>query len=203
MRAVLLAVLFACFNSAIAEDLGVLGKVYPIQEESLIEAIKARLSTMQESGELAEKHEELLEQSRQYAQRPPGVDLPRATEYRAVPVDPSFTLSRDIVDAEGKVLFEKGLVINPLKYRPLTRAICFLDGDDGAQVEWLADACPSSENSKVVLVNGNVVELMKSLQRRLYFDQHGTLVARFEITALPAVVRQSEEILYVEQFPIQ
>lgn len=202
MKAILLVALFACFSTAYAEDLGVIGEVYPIHEEDLIEAIKSRLKAMQDSGELDAQHRELTDRSRAYVRRPPGVSLPRAERYQARPFDLSFTLQESIKDAEGNTLFEKGITINPLSHRPLTRALCFINGDDSAQVIWLEEACPVGA-SKSILVNGDIAELMQALGRRLYFDQAGVLVQRFEITALPAVVRQSDEVLYVEQFPIE
>jgi len=203
MKAPLLALLIVFSSAAVAEDLGVIGETYPIKEKDMIQAIEEKLAGMQESGELQKEHEQLRKRSESYARRPPGTDLPRAYEYRATPVDLSFELSEDISDADGNVLFEKGLRVNPLKYRPLTRALCFIDGDDQLQVDWLAGACPGPLESKVILVDGPVVELSEELQRRLYFDQHGVLVARFRISALPAVVRQSGEMLFVEEFPVE
>ena len=203
MKVILLALLTAFSSAALAEDLGVIGETFPIQEPDMIEAIQQRLEAMQDSGELAREHDALREKSRSYARRPEGVGLPRAVTYRARPIDPSFTLSQDIVDAEGRVLFAKGLKINPLKYRPLTRALCFLDGDDPLQVAWSQQACPDMLDSKVILVNGDVLEAANTLQRQVFFDQKALLVTRFDVRAVPAVVRQSGDFLYVEEFPVE
>ncbi|MCZ2802553.1 type-F conjugative transfer system protein TraW [Vibrio alginolyticus] len=196
-----LVVLFVSCN-AFASDLGVIGKTYPIIERDLIDVIHERIEEKTKSGELDELHQGMKDRSKEYASRPPGIDLPRAKEYRAVEVNPVYTLEEDIVDAEGKVLFKAGTKVNPLEIRPLTKTLCFIDGDDPVQVTWMQTYCAKDPRNKLILVNGDFQIVSKQTGLRLYFDQRGYLVGRFGITAVPAVIRQSGKVLYVEEFPI-
>ncbi|EJX7572382.1 type-F conjugative transfer system protein TraW [Vibrio cholerae] len=193
--------LFVSCN-AFTSDLGVIGTTYPIIERDLIDVIHERIEEKTKSGELDELHQGMKERSKEYASKPPGVGLPRAQVYRAVEVNPVYTLEEDIVDAEGKVLFKAGTKVNPLEIRPLTKTLCFIDGDDSEQVTWLETYCAQDPRNKLILVNGNFQMLSKQTGLRLYFDQRGYLVERFGITAVPAVIRQSGKVLYVEEFPI-
>lgn len=199
---IILLVALIAFSKGYAKDLGVVGKTYPIMEEDMVLAIKNKLQAMQDSGELDEKNQELVKRSKGYVKRPSGVVLPRTQEYRAVKVDPTYTLQKDITDADGMVLFKAGTQINPLDYKPLNRTLCFIDADDQEQVQWLQSYCFNDQMYKMILVNGDYLETSKQLGKRLYFDQRGYLVSTFGIQAVPAVIRQSGRYLYVEEFEI-
>lgn len=196
-----MVVLIASFD-ATANDLGLIGPSYPIIERDLIEVIQGRIRDKIEAGELDALHQELIEDSKNYAARPPGTALPRAQVYRAVEINPLYTLEQDIIDADGKVLFKAGTQVNPLTLKPLTKMLCFIDGDDLQQVTWLVTHCAADSSNKLILVNGDFLAITQQLGRRLYFDQQGFLVDRFAIQSLPAVIRQSGEVLYLEEFPI-
>jgi len=196
-----LVALIASFD-VIAKDLGVIGPSYPVIERDLIEVIHERIQQKTASGELGELHNGLKDRTKNYAKRPPGVSLPRALEYRAVEINPVYTLDKDITDADGKVIFKAGTKVNPLEVNPLTKTLCFIDGDDPEQVSWMKEYCSADIRNKMILVNGDYLGLTEKLNLRLYFDQRGYLVERFGIKAVPAVIRQSGKVLYVEEFPI-
>lgn len=201
LKIALLVVLIASFD-ATAKDLGLIGPSYPIIERDLIEVIHGRIRDKTEAGELDALHQELIEDSKSYASRPSGVTLPRALVYRAVEINPVYTLEQDITDADGKLLFKAGTQVNPLHFKPLSKMLCFIDGDDSQQVAWVKTHCSEDLANKLILVNGDYLAITKQLNRRLYFDQQGYLIARFDIHSLPAVIRQSGEVLYLEEFPI-
>lgn len=187
---------------ALAKDLGTIGKTYPITEPDMIEVIHNRITDKAESGELDQLHQDMQTRSKNYARRPPGVVLPRSQAYRAVEINPLYTLEQDIIDAEGKLLFKAGTKVNPLEIHPLTKMLCFIDGDDPDQVIWLETYCAQDIRNKMILVNGDYLAVTQEMGMRLYFDQRGYLVERFGIKSLPAVIRQSGRVLYLEEFPI-
>lgn len=202
MKVILLAVCIAFSSAAWCRDLGVVGETFPIIETDFIEMIQERLAEKVENGELDALHEGMKKQAIDYTRRPVGADLPPAREYRAVEINPVLTLDHDITDAEGKVLFQAGTQINPLHARPLTKWLCFFDGDDAAQVGWILSKCGDKPLNKLIMTNGDIAALSETHKRRFYFDQKGALIERFTILALPAVVRQSGDLLYVEEFPV-
>jgi conjugal transfer pilus assembly protein TraW len=202
MKIVLLVGLFVCSN-VLAKDLGVIGPSYPIAEENIMMVLKNRLLQKEQSGELALLHNEWLNRSKNYVKRPTGIFLPRAKQYRVFSVDPVYTLDRDLFDAKGVLLFKKGARVNPLVIQPVKGMLCFIDGDDVDQVVWLKNYCAKEPLSRMILVKGDYLRLSQNMNKRLYFDQQGKLIARLDIQALPAVVRARNQVLYVEEFPLE
>ena len=203
LKTTLLAVLTALSSSLWARDLGVIGVVYPIAEQDMVEMLQQRAAAKVESGEWDRLRQEMTTRAKAYVRRPAGVRLPRAREYRAVEITPSYVLDRDINDAEGQLLFAKGTRVNPLVVKPLSKDLCFADGDDEQQMQWLLRYCQDNPANKLIMVNGDHQAWTEKLGIRLYFDQRGQLVEKFSIENLPAVVRQSGDVLYMEEFPVE
>lgn len=199
--ATLLVALIAFSSASYATDFGTLGKTYDVAERDLVDEIKEKLRKKQESGELDQLNQAMVGSAKNYVHRPPGLSLPRAIEHKVSMLDPVYTLERDITDADGRLLFTKGTQVNPLRVKPLTKTLCFIDGDDEKQVEWMTKFCASDQKNKLILVKGDFVGLAEKTKLRLYFDQRGYLTKRFDLKALPSVVRQSGYALYIEEFP--
>lgn len=202
MRLIVLSVLLIACSELLARDLGVIGKIYSIDEEDLIEMMQKRLQEKQKNGELAKEMMALKERSEKLIKRPLGVNLPRAKEYKIKSITVSYRLPNDITDADGKILYKAQTVVNPLKIKSLSKALCFFDGDDVKQVEWVNKACGENRLNKLIMTNGEFLTLSNKYQRKFYFDQQGILVTRLGIEALPSVVRQKGDLLYVEEFPV-
>jgi conjugal transfer pilus assembly protein TraW len=97
--------------------------------------IEQRLREKERSGEL----QRLEEQARERGHRPCEIRRPsaglRTTETpRTFYFDPSFTLDRNIVDAQGAVLFAAGTRKNPLEVVSLSKHLLFFDARDPRQV---------------------------------------------------------------------
>lgn len=195
--------LFVCSSALLARDLGVVGPVYPIAEQDMLETIEQRLTALEESGELARIEDDAKARYQAYVERPEGVRLPRATQNRTYYADPSLIVPYDIKDHEGRIIHSAGTTVNPLDYMTLSKQLLFFDGDDPGQVEW-ARAMVGSDpvHIKPILTNGPVLALMKEWQVRLYFDQRGQLVERFGIQRVPAMVSQEEKRLKVAEHGI-
>jgi conjugal transfer pilus assembly protein TraW len=97
--------------------------------------------------------------------------------------DPSITLSEDIHDADGRLLFAAGTTVNPADIAPFPGALLYLSGDDKRQVA-LAEKLIKQKGDalKVILVDGSPAELMRKWERPVYFDQAGAGVRRFGST---------------------
>ncbi len=195
--------LFGCSRALFAQDLGVVGPVYPIVEQDMLLTIEQRLKEMEESGELARIEEDAKARYKAYVERPEGVHLPRAKKNRTYYVDPRLTVPYYIRDHEGRIIHPAGTTVNPLDYITLSKQLLFFDGDDPVQVKWarsMIDRDPL--RVKPILTNGPVLALMKKWQLRLYFDQRGKLVERFGILGVPAVVIQDEHWLKVVEYSL-
>lgn len=198
-----MAVLAACYSQTPAEDLGVAGPVYPIGERSLLAVIEQRLASLRDSGELARLEAAARRRLEGYVREPDGVALPRAVDYRVRLDDPSLTVPHAIRDHRGEVIHPAGTVVNPLDHVTLSRRLLFFDGHDPGQVAWaraLHLSAPS--RSKPILTRGSPVALIEAWGTWIYFDQHGRLVERLRIEALPAVVSQEGAHLRIEEIPL-
>ena len=200
LKALLLAALFACTEVS-ATDLGVIAKTYPILEQDLIEQIKDKIASKDQNGELDELNQQWLTRSKKYAAAPKGSFLPPAVIPRITLIETKITLKTDLMGF-GKVLYPKRTTVNPLKIMRLTYAMCFIDGDEEKQVNWMIKHCTKNPLNKLVLVNGPLEVLSKRTGLRLFFDQGGDLIRRLKITALPAVLSQKGGDLYVEEIPL-
>jgi conjugal transfer pilus assembly protein TraW len=206
MKKLLLVALLASFSfglSAYASDYGVLAKTYPIQEEDLIVVMQRKMAAKVADGTIGKEMDKLKAKSKGYVVRPVGVSLPRTGRYKMTKIDVRYTLHKDILDANGKIIYPAGTTINPLEIYPMKNGFCFIDGDDRDQVAWAKEMCNPSNAMRIVLVNGNYEDVAQKLNIRIYFDQKQTLTKRFNILSVPTVIRQSGSFLVKEAFPIE
>ncbi|NBU94215.1 MAG: type-F conjugative transfer system protein TraW, partial [Actinobacteria bacterium] len=74
---------------------------------------------------------------------------------------------------------------------------------DEAQVRWALEQNKIKKSkTKIILVRGRVIDLMRQKKVRLYFDQQGTLTTKFGIKAVPATVAQEGKMLKVMEVPL-
>lgn len=191
-------VLTACFE-ALAEDLGQVGRAWPVAERDLSEVIIGRLREKEASGELARLHEGMRARARATVRQPPTLGLPRVKLPRSYLFDPSVTVPYDLADHGGKVFYRAGQRVNPLAHRSLTRRIVFLDGSDAAQMHWLRRELSLPGAMKLVLTGGSPEAVRETVQQPVWFDQDGSLVQTFGITAVPAIVAQEGQQLRVRE----
>lgn len=174
-----------------ANNFGVRGDVWPVQEQSLLSLIDSRLKTMEQTGELAQRQEEFKDRVIENTLRPAPVNgLETDTESHTVWYDPTFTVSQDIADDKGRIFARKGQKVNPLESIAFAQTLYFLDADDPRQVVWMKAQKPATVRYKVILTQGNIREATDTLNTRIYFDQGGTLTAQLGIRIIPAVVTQ-------------
>lgn len=181
-----------------AADYGVVGNTYEIKERDLIEVLQAKMQHKMNNGEWDDEVKDMRDRTQSFVDRPEGISLPVTQEYSATSIDVTYRLPENVLDSKGKILHEKGKVVNPLDIYPIKRGLCFIDGDDEKQVAFAKSKC--YPNEKIVLVKGDYSEVANKLDVRIYFDQKQQLVDRFKISSVPTVVRQSGSVLMKEEF---
>jgi conjugal transfer pilus assembly protein TraW len=181
-------------------DLGEIGQTYEIAEPNMLESFHTKLRAAQANGKMAEVEAQMKERFAAHANRPQGITLPRVQEHCVRYYDPSVTLSQDIIDHEGKVLWPAGTTVNPLDYVTLSQQWLFFDGDDPKQSSWARAYLKQYPNQvRPILTQGSIVELSEAWKVRLYFDQHGSYVEKFGIKAVPALMSQEGNKLRIDE----
>lgn len=199
--AALAGLLYATAPAA-AKDYGQQGTVFPIVEPDLLEQIRAKLQRLEASGETARLNADLKKRTIARVNRPePVAGLRVASNPRQWTFDPTITVEADISDDKGRLIIAAGTRVNPLDTVGLRQKLIFIDGDDAQQLAWAIKSYKQAD-AKLILVNGAPLDLMRARLRRFYFDQGGTLVKRFGIRAVPAIVEQQGRILHLREVPL-
>ena len=183
-----------------AKDLGVWGEVWPIEEPYLLMQVDTFLDTLENSGELARLNGEARARARARLEAPPPVPgIVPASAPRTWLYDPAIVVRDDWVTPDGAVIAAAGTRIEPLRHRPLTRELLFIDGRRAVEVEWaLGRAAPTM----IVLLAGRPLDLIRAHKRAFYFDQDGALAERFGLTATPVRIRQEGLKLRIAETPL-
>lgn len=183
-----------------AKDLGVWGEVWPIEESDLLTEVETALEHLESSGELARLEADARARARERLEAPPPVlGIAPATEPRSWLYDPAVVVQEDIVGPAG-LIAAAGTRIEPLAHRPMTQTLLFIDGTRAEEVEWaLAQVAPT----RIVLLAGRPLDLARTHARAFYFDQGGTLTAKFGLKATPTRIRQEGLKLRIDELPLR
>lgn len=187
-----------------ATDLGILGPTYEISEPHLLRMIEERLRAKERSGELARIEQEARARGTDTVRNPPPVVGLRTTAApRTFYFDPTYTLDRNILGAQGELLFAAGTKANPLDIVSLSRHLLFFDARDTRQVRRARELMVHYQGRlKPILTGGSYLDLMKSWRIPVYYDQHGMLTRRLGITQVPALVSQEGKRLRIDEMEV-
>ena len=187
--------------AARAQDLGVIGPVYPIAEPSLLEVILSKLREAEATGVLARLQRETQANAKRGIEEPPPVArITKTTRARSFYYDPSIVVPYAIADAEGKVIVAPGTKVNPLDTVSLSKQLLFIDARDAAQVGHARNILDERGGKvKVILTGGSYLDLMRRWKRPVFFDQQGQLTSKLGIRHVPALVTQEGKRLRIDE----
>ncbi len=193
----------ASAHPAWSQDLGTIGPTYTIAEPELLGQIKARLQSLMSSSEWPRLQAQAQDRLRQAVHQPPALALARTRTPRSFTFDPSITVERNLVDAQGRLIHPAGTRINPLSVVSLSKRLVFFDARDPSQTLFVERLIRQDTHALTrwlpVATGGSPTELMKRWGRTVYFDQQGRLTQRLGITQVPALVRQDALKLRIEE----
>jgi conjugal transfer pilus assembly protein TraW len=178
------------------------GPVYSITEPDLLKTILAKIQEKQRTGELSRLQEEAKQRSIHSIENPkPVPGLSKTAKARTFYYDPSITVTRDVIDpTSGKLLVPASTRVNPLDYVSLSKKLFFFDARDKDQVKEAEDLIRRlGGRVKPILTGGSYMGLMRQWKRKVYFDQQGTLVKKFGIEHVPAIVSQEGKMLRIDE----
>ncbi len=193
------AILFSF--AARAQDLGVIGPVYPIAEPSLLEVILSKLREAEATGVLARLQRDTQTKVKRGIEQPaPVARITKTTKARSFYYDPSIVVPYAITDAEGKVIVAPGTKVNPLDTVSLSKTLLFIDARDAAQVGRAGNILDEHGGKvKVILIGGSYLDLMRRWKRPVFFDQQGQLTDKLGIRHVPALVSQEGKRLRIDE----
>lgn len=200
MKKILLALLFLLISKmALAKDYGIIGATYQIKEKNLLEEIQEKLQLAKKDGRLNKFQEQVKNNIFQQINEPKSHNfLKNAIENRQWFYDPSVHLPYDLKDQNGKIFYKAHTKVNPLEKISLSKSLIFINGVDPNQVKWAIDQYHKKKSKvKIIITQGKIIDLMSAKKIRFYFDQNQTLIKKFEIQALPAVVEQQGKLLKI------
>ncbi|MGE0289757.1 MAG: type-F conjugative transfer system protein TraW [Bradyrhizobium sp.] len=196
-------VVFAMLLSLVAraQDLGVIGPVFPIAEPSLLEVILSKLREAEATGVLARIQRETQANVKRGIEQPAPVErITKTIKARSFYYDPSIVVPYAIADAEGKVIVTPGTRVNPLDTVSLSKALLFIDARDPAQVGRARKILDERGGKvKVILTGGSYLDLMRRWKRPVFYDQQGSLIEKLGIRHVPALVSQEGKKLKIEE----
>jgi len=120
-----------------------------------------------------------------------------ATDYSIQPM----RYPRDIIDANGKVLFAQGTQVNVYRrIRDPKRYIVIADLE--SHYRWLKEVAKPVDGDLVLLANGNVYEARMRTKLDLYLLD-SRFVERFGLMHVPSVVQQEGTMLRVREYAVR
>ncbi len=187
--------------AAHAQDLGVIGPVYPIAEPSLLEVILARLREAESTGVLGRLQRDSQARVKRGVEEPaPVAGITKTTRPRSFYYDPSIVVPYAITDAEGKVIVAPGTRVNPLDTVSLSMQLVFIDGRDATQIGRAQQLLRApGAKVKVILTGGSYLDLMRRWKLPVFFDQQGNLTGKLGIRHVPAIVTQDGKRLRIDE----
>lgn len=189
-----------CLSTVQAKDLGVFGALFPVEENSLIEVIQARLTKLQQEGTLETHQQQIQHRIKNQVERPKAVEgITHTKEPRTFTFDPSITVMKDLKDHEGTVFYQKGQRVNPLETQALSKPLLFIDGDVSSHLTWAFLMLKRHPLAKVILVKGAPLQMMRDLGIQIFFDQAGKITQKLGIRQVPAIVTQEGVLLKIEE----
>ena len=191
--------LFA-FNVS-AQDLGVIGPVYPITEPSLLEVILSKLSNAEATGVLGQLQRDAQTKARRTIEQPEAIsNVSKTTKPRTHYYDPSLIVPYAIADADGRIIIAPGTTVNPLDTVSLSKHLLFFDARDAEQVKRARALLDQHQGKvKLILTGGSYLDLMKRWKMPVFFDQQGLLTTKLRIQQVPALVYQEGKRLRIDE----
>ncbi len=186
MKAKLLLLLILCGSAVHAKDLGVHGMVYPIEEDNLVDVIKAHANQIGQQGAFDRANETLMNDVMQKLNTTDTLVNLKKTEKERI-----YTVS---LSDTAPALAQN---VNGTHFNNLTITLLFIDGTDESQLEWAINQ--PGANKKIILISGDVMALMKTYDLRFYADQEGALIKRLGIQQVPAKVDGDKHELKVHE----
>lgn len=187
--------------------IGNYGKVYQVQEESLLKTLRSRMEGYDWTG----KREQAIAG---FWKKQQFRTLPKAEKNEHWYIDPTVKVLNDIKNPNGDYLAKQGQTVNPLSEAKLPLTLYVFNPTDQKQLEWTHAKLMSDANAGQVMLLFSEINkekgwehlgaLRKHFSRELY-QLPQELISKFDLTGLPAKISTdlSRQVLKIEQFKLE
>lgn len=203
----LIAALVGGISPARAMVIGREGNTYTIAETDMRVLIQAKAKSFDFE---AWKYKELTRISDNISKFRPAdavSGLPASVTGEAYRVDLAYTLSYDIKDVNGNVIYPAGFTFNPLEQLAksgggLSKIVVVLNGNNQNELTWFKNKFENYQASDIILLltDGYAMEISNTLHRPVMYLSE-LLRQRFNIRETPSVVLQTQRSKYLTVKP--
>jgi conjugal transfer pilus assembly protein TraW len=197
------------FNEKVATvskttDFGSYGATFPVQEPSLIDQIKQRMSQM-------DWEQKKQEAAKNYWKKRPRFNLSLAAEDHTYYIDATVEIKRDVVNKAGVILAKAGSKFNPLVESPKAYlGLYIVNPTDHLQLAWLDSHKDKFDYRDQIIITGlderdgweQLAELRKRYKREIFLLEQ-ELVTKFAIKSVPSLVSIDRNYIKVREFNVR
>jgi conjugal transfer pilus assembly protein TraW len=178
-------------SRTLAKDGGHVGPTYPIAEEDGIDAIKKTIRK-KNPEEIKKKFMEEIKREGEV-----NLNIPATTVEVSLYFEPKAVLSRDILDANGRLLYLKGTEFKPIEKMLGRKTYLIFDGLDSKQVAWINKNRSKQNPVILIAVKGNVFDLANLLHAAVYPAKR-EIVEALRVSSVPSRITQEGKWIHVE-----
>ncbi|KIM05901.1 MAG: chromosome segregation protein ParM [Sulfurovum sp. AS07-7] len=178
----------------------IIGDTHEFAEKDMLDAIRQHIedNKPQIMDRLEKEKERLKEKVKNY--QPEGlIPLEPALKDRVFYPDMSYTLDKDIMDAEGRIIYQKGFTFNPLEYTKLNYGIIIINGKNREEVEWFKNSKYANTIAyRLFITDGSYYDLIKELNQQVFYCLP-EITQRFKLEHTPSIVVQKGNKMEVSE----
>lgn len=185
-------------SHSFAKNLGVVGEVFAIEEESFLNVIRHKLESKKKDS-IFFNQDLIREKAKKKIDRPTPVrGVKNTQENRSYLYDPAVVIDKDIKSMDGKIIIKAGTRYNPLEHYSIIESLVFIDSDNEKHLNF-ALSQKNLRKIKIILVSGSRKKAAEVLDQEIYFDQLGLITQKFSIKHVPAIVTQEKQFLRISE----
>lgn len=185
-----LLLLAGAFDASAAESIG---QTFPIAEPDTLAEIQARGA--------GKDWKALMKSDPADNSAFKTAALPRAALDATRLFDPTYTMPRDLVGQDGKIIYRQGQQINVYERLKLPGRYVVI-GPEQEYMDWLRDVVKPTASDRLFLVNGSLLEVRQRTKLPVMaVDER--VIERFGLRAVPAVISQEGTKLRVREYALR
>ncbi|EAI5592836.1 chromosome segregation protein ParM [Campylobacter jejuni] len=183
-----------------ADNILNLGKTYEFKERDILELIQEHLTKNRPELEqkLLGQRDKLKENIKNW--RPKDmVKLTPAPKNNTFSPDMTWTLTKDIKDHHGNIIYPQGFSFNPAKYARLSYGIVVVNANDKEELEWLEKGGYLDTIAyRIFLSEGSYYEMIQKYKQNFYYLLP-EIAKRFQLKHTPSIIKQEGEKIIIQE----